>query len=779
MLPKQENKKLKIAFFIIIEILAAWTGMFISLGCKRKYKYMDWIKDMKYIYIKLLKKNMYGLKNPIWFVKYTNEYTGICIFMVMIAVTMGILMMMTNNRKYIRGKEFGTSKFATANQLCKELRSQVTPLEMFKEEDGEIKRLFRKPKPVKYTVNMLDRRLSQNVYISLNTKQTDLNNHVLCVGSSGAGKSFKFLRPLLMQQNGTFICTDPKGELATSMGHFFEDRGYSVKVLNLISSSGMKKSCRYNPFKYIRTDMDVVKLSQNIMQNTSKKDMKGSDPFFEDSAAVLLQALIYYILAEYKNQPEKQNFRTLMELLAMADFQVDPRTGNKVESELDKKFSNLEKNELKRISKEKAAGKIPKPMSEAIVKYNSVMRSAADTARSIIVTLDSHLSNLHVHELLDLLSEDDMNIAELGMGSQLDGKTKTALFLCIPDSDTSFNFVVGMLYTQIFQELFYQADNVCKERGGNLPISVTLCFDEFANVALPDDFEHVLSTMRSRNMAAIIILQNMAQIKAMYEKSWENISGNCDTFIYLGGNEQSTFEYISKLIGKGTFDKRTTGETTGKNGSGSKNYDVVGRELLLPEEVRKLSRKKCFILISGQDPVIDFKTNTVRHPLFKYIDHVVYEYDRNLHVKGGMYIASDACYKYYENLEKIEGVKKILTISAEDLKNISSESIDTYGDDIYQDIQEELFTRALELEKEKEKELPITDEELGNMNKNDLKNVLLLQGEGYSDRQIKSLLSILESSSDYDLNQLVKMFPADLSEERMEMLTEKLLNAED
>ena len=241
------------------------------------------------------------------------------------------------------------------------------------------------------------------------------------------------------------------------------------------------------------------------------------------------------------------------------------------------------------------------------------MRGAGDTVRSIIISANSRLAFLENKQVLRLLSRDDLDLAELGIGVNGDGETKTALFCVIPDSDKSYNFIIGMLYTQIFQELYYQADFNC---GGRLPIHVTFMLDEFANVALPDDYCSLLSTMRSREISSIIIIQNFAQLKALFKDTWETIPGNCDTFIYLGGNEQSTHKYVSELLGKGTIDKKSSGETKGRQGSSSRNYDVLGRELFTPDEVRKLDNKKCIIFIRGFDPIMDSKFIPFGHPAF-------------------------------------------------------------------------------------------------------------------------------------------------------------------
>ena len=347
--------------------------------------------------------------------------------------------------------------------------------------------------------------------MSMSESDTGLNNHVMVVGGAGSGKSFRVARPLLRQMTGSYVVTDPKGELARKEGRYLEDRGYEVLVINMINRTGMKKSARFNPFFYLRDENDVQKLATSIMTNTTPKNSTSKDPFFDGAAGMLLTALIAYVYENYKDNPAKMNFRTLMELLAMAEFEIDPETLRKKESELDRIFKDFEERENARILKEKAEGKNPRSMSIAVYNYNKTMRSAADTARSIVVTLDERLYKLHSDELLDLLSEDDIHIEELGMGKNYDEKTKKAVFLVIPDNDTSYNFVLGIFYTQIFQRLEEVADLLCK---GPLPVSVTMLMDEFSNIALPEDFETILSVMRSRNMNCVIMLQNMAQIKA-------------------------------------------------------------------------------------------------------------------------------------------------------------------------------------------------------------------------------------------------------------------------
>lgn len=367
--------------------------------------------------------------------------------------------------------------------------------------------------------------------------------------------------------------------------------GYNVKVLNLID---MAKSDGYNPFRYIREENDVVKLVTNIISNTTPKETAPSDPFWEKSESMFLQALFYYVWLEMP--PNRKNFQSVLELLSEAE--VDAK-GN--DSKLTKKMKQLAK-----------TSKL-KQNHPAYKQYMKVIRGAGDTVRSIIISANSRLALLENPQILRILSKDDLHLEELGIGVNGDKHTRTALFCIIPDSDKSYNFIVGMLYTQLFQELYFQADF---KNDGKLPIQVTLMMDEFANVALPDDFCSLLSTMRSRRISSIIIIQNLAQIKALFKDTWETITGNCDTLVYLGGNEKSTHQYISEMLGKSTIDKRSTGETRGVHGSASRNYDVLGRELMTPDEARKFDNKKCLIFIRGFDPIVDNKFNPFTHLAF-------------------------------------------------------------------------------------------------------------------------------------------------------------------
>ena len=512
----------------------------------------------------ILNKFNAAIKNP--FGHYYNANTLRAVIYGSLIYGMAVLMYVTSRRNLMHGKEYGTARFADIRMVNKALADK-----------DESK----------------NRILSNNVRMSIDTSVTGLNNNMLVIGGSGAGKTFFIVKPNIMQMmlNNSFIATDPKGEIARATANMLKKNGYNVKVLNLID---MAKSDGYNPFRYIREENDVVKLVTNIISNTTPKETAPSDPFWEKSESMFLQALFYYVWLEMP--PNRKNFQSVLELLSEAE--VDAK-GN--DSKLTKKMKQL------------AQTSKLKQNHPAYKQYMKVIRGAGDTVRSIIISANSRLALLENPQILRILSKDDLHLEELGIGVNGDKHTRTALFCIIPDSDKSYNFIVGMLYTQLFQELYFQADF---KNDGKLPIQVTLMMDEFANVALPDDFCSLLSTMRSRRISSIIIIQNLAQIKALFKDTWETITGNCDTLVYLGGNEKSTHQYISEMLGKSTIDKRSTGETRGVHGSASRNYDVLGRELMTPDEVRNMSNKKCLIFIKGFNPIFDDKYIPFRHKNF-------------------------------------------------------------------------------------------------------------------------------------------------------------------
>ena len=432
-----------------------------------------------------------------------------------------------------------------------------------------------------YTQNRL---LTRNVKIGLNTRQHNRNLNVLVCGGSGAGKTRFYCKPNLMQANTSFVVLDPKGELLRDTGNLLKMQGYKILVLDLIS---MEKSHSYNPFVYLKTDNDVQKLVTNLFQSTGGKGTQKVDPFWDTAASMLLLALIFYLY--YEAPEEEQNFSMVLELLRAAAIEDDE---DSCPSPLDDLFSELE---------------MEKPNHIALKYYHAYRSGSNRTIKSIQITLASRLEKFNLESLAALTSTDELDLPRLG-------EEKVALFALIPDNDPSFNFLVSILYTQLFQQLFYLADHVY---GGSLPVPVHFLMDEFANVSLPDDFEKILSVMRSRGISVSIILQNMAQLKSLFEKQWESIVGNCDEFLYLGGNEQSTHKYISELLGKETINLNTFGKSTGRSGNYSTNYQISGRELLTPDEVRMLDNRYALLFIRGEAPIKDLKYDILKHPNVK------------------------------------------------------------------------------------------------------------------------------------------------------------------
>lgn len=423
--------------------------------------------------------------------------------------------------------------------------------------------------------------LTQNVSVGLDGRKHRRNLNTLVCGGSGAGKTRFFAKPNLCQANSSYVVLDPKGELLRDTGNLLLAKGYDIKVLDLIN---MEKSHCYNPFVYLRGDNDIQRLVTNLFKNTTPKGSQSQDPFWDQAATMLLLALIFYL--HYEAPPEEQNFPMVMEMIRAGEVREDDET---YKSALDILFERLE---------------MRNPEHIALKYYRSYHSGSGKTLKSIQITLISRLEKFNLESLASITQNDELALWSIG-------EKKTAVFAITPDNDSSFSFLVGMLYTQLFQQLYYQADVI---HGGRLPVHVHFLMDEFANVALPDEFDKLLSTMRSREISVSIIIQNLAQLKALFEKQWESIVGNCDEFLYLGGNEQSTHEYVSKLLGKETIDTNSYGQSKGRNGSYSTNWQLAGRELMTPDEVRMLDNRYALLFIRGERPVEDLKFDILKHP---------------------------------------------------------------------------------------------------------------------------------------------------------------------
>ena len=424
--------------------------------------------------------------------------------------------------------------------------------------------------------------LTKHLRMSLDGRKHRRNLLQIVVGGSGSGKTRYVVKPNLMLANASFIVTDPKGEIVRAVAPLLLQKGYVVKVFDLIDPA---HSDSYNPFRYIRKDSDVFRLISNLIQNTTPKNSSQNDPFWEKSETALDAALMLYLLHEAP--PWEQ---TMEMILTMIEYGAAREDSDDYKSPLDLLFEALEEEQPEHI---------------ALRQYRVFKQAAGKTAKSILVSAAVRLAAFTLPEIRGITDRDSLELEKLG-------ERKQAVFCVIPDSnDNSLNFLVGMLYTQAFQELYYQADKV---HAGPLPVPVRLMFDEFANVALPDGYARLQATMRSRNIMATVILQNISQLKALFKDDWEGIIGNADTLLYLGGNEQSTHEYVSKLLGKETISTTSSSQSKGHSGSYSRSTQQTGRELLTPDEVRMLDNNKALVFIRGERPVMDDKYELMRHP---------------------------------------------------------------------------------------------------------------------------------------------------------------------
>lgn len=466
----------------------------------------------------------------------------------------GIGIYLSTRRNYRKGEEHGSAAW------------------------GDVKDIKRRYSDKNFEANKI---MTRNVWISYDMRKHMRNVLTVVIGGAGSGKTRFYGKVNLYQANTSFVVLDPKGENLRDSGYLLEKKGYEIRVLDLIN---MEKSHCYNPLAYLRDDNDVQRLVTNLFKATTPKGAQPQEPFWDTAASMLLLALIFYL--KYEAPQDEQNFPMVMEMLRAGDVKED---NDEYQSPLDELFERLEMREPDHI---------------AVKYYKNYHSGSGKTLKSIQITLAARLEKFNLTSLAALTAVDELNLPSLG-------EKKVALFALIPDNDTSYNFLVSILYTQLFQQLFYTADY---KYGGRLPVHVHFLMDEFANVSLPDDFENILSVMRSREISVSIILQNLAQLKALFEKKWESIMGNCDEFLYLGGNEQGTHKYVSELLGKETIDMNTYGKSTGHSGNYSTNYQITGRELMTPDEVRMLDNRYALLFIRGERPVMDEKYDILKHP---------------------------------------------------------------------------------------------------------------------------------------------------------------------
>ena len=485
------------------------------------------------------------------------EDSARAVLILLLAYGVGLGIYISNDRNYRRREEHGSARWGIAHVVNRKYADK------------------------NWAHNKI---LTQNVSIGMDGRKHRRNLNVLVCGGSGAGKTRFYAKPNLMNADCSYVVLDPKGEMLRDCGEHLS-KTHDVKVIDLIN---MEKSHCYNPFVYLKTDNDIQRLVTNLFKNTTPKGSQSQDPFWDQAASMLLLALVFYL--HYEAPEDEQNFPMVMEMIRAGEVREDMEDFH---SPLDELFDRLE---------------MKNPDHIALKYYRNYRSGSAKTLKSIQITLVARLEKFNLESLAGITQTDEMDLWSIG-------EKKTVIFAVIPDNDSSFNFIVGMLYTQLFQQLYYQADQI---HGGRLPAHVHFLMDEFANVALPDEFDKLLATMRSREISVSIIIQNMAQLKALFEKQWESIVGNCDEFLYLGGNEQSSHKYVSELLGKETIDTNTYGQSRGRNGSYSTNYQVSGRELMTPDEVRMLDNQYALLFIRGERPIRDFKYDILKHPNVRY-----------------------------------------------------------------------------------------------------------------------------------------------------------------
>ena len=477
---------------------------------------------------------------------------------------LGIAIYLSSERNYRRREEHGSAKWGNALSINK--RYKASPAEA-------------------------NKILTQNVRIGFDGHKHRRNLNVLVVGGAGAGKTRFYAMPNILQATKdtkfSMVVLDPKGGTLRSCGNYLVNQGYDVRVLDLIN---LDRSHCYNPFVYLESDDDIQRLTTNLIKNTTPKGSQTTDPFWDQAASMLLKALVFYLY--YEAPPEEQNFPMVIDMIRAGDVKENR---DDYESPLDILFAELEERDPEHI---------------ALKYYKGYHSGAAQTLKSIQISLIARLEKFNLPSLAGITQTDEMRLRELG-------EKPGAIFALIPDNDQSFNFIIGMLYTQLFQQLYRSADF---EHGGRLPYHVHFIMDEFANVCLPDSFDSLLATMRSREISVSIILQNLAQLKALFEKNWESIVGNCDEFLYLGGNEQGTHKYVSELLGKETIDTNSYGQNKGRNGSFTKNDQLQARDLMTPDEVRMLDNRYGILFIRGEYPVIDLKYDLMHHPKIAFTE---------------------------------------------------------------------------------------------------------------------------------------------------------------
>lgn len=486
-----------------------------------------------------------------------------------------------NAKKFRQGKEYGSARWGTTKDI-----------QPYMDE--------------KFQNNIL---LTQTERLTMNGRPANpkyaRNKNVLVIGGSGSGKTRFYVKPNLMQMHSSYCVTDPKGTIVLECGKMLEDNGYEIKILNTIN---FKKSMKYNPFAYLRSEKDILKLVQTIIANTKGEGEKAGEDFWVKAEKLYYTALIGYIF--YEAPREEKNFATLLDMIDASEVREDDET---YMNPIDRLFEALEKRE---------------PTHFAVKKYKKYKLAAGKTAKSILISCGARLAPFDIQELRNLMSEDELELDILG-------DRKTALFVIISDTDDTFNFVVSIMYSQLFNLLCDKADDVY---GGRLPIHVRCLLDEFANIGLIPKFEKLIATIRSREISASIILQAQSQLKAIYKDNADTIVGNCDSTLFLGGKEKTTLKELSETLGKETIDLYNTSETRSNQKSFGLNYQKTGKELMSQDEITVMDGGKCIFQLRGVRPFLSDKFDITRHKNYKLLEDYdkknVFDIERYIKRKG-------------------------------------------------------------------------------------------------------------------------------------------------
>ena len=499
-----------------------------------------------------------------------------------------------NAKKYRKGMEYGSARWGTAEDI----KPYTDPV-------------FENNIPLTQTERLtMNSRPKQPKYAR--------NKNILVIGGSGSGKTRFFVKPSLMQMHSSYVVTDPKGTVLIECGKLLQRGGYQIKVLNTIN---FKKSMKYNPFAYLRSEKDILKLVNTIIANTKGDGEKSGEDFWVKAEKLYYTALIGYIW--YEAPDEEKNFTTLLEMINASEVREDDED---FQNPVDLMFERLEEKD---------------PEHFAVKQYRKYKLAAGKTAKSILISCGARLAPFDIKELRELMETDEMQLDTIG-------DRKTALFVIISDTDDTFNFVVSILYTQLFNLLCDKADD---EYGGRLPVHVRCLLDEFANIGQIPKFEKLIATIRSREISASIILQSQSQLKAIYKDNADTIVGNCDTTLFLGGKEKTTLKEISEILGKETIDSFNTSETRGRELSHGLNYQKLGKQLMTEDEIAVMDGGKCILQLRGVRPFFSDKFDITKHPKYKYLSDAdpknAFDMEKHLRRRPAI-VKPDEVFDYYE-----------------------------------------------------------------------------------------------------------------------------------